>query len=140
MTDQITVQAIVNAHVEKVWDAYTNPKHITQWNHASDDWHCPRVSSDLRVGGRFSSRMEAKDGSMGFDFGGTYDEVITNQKIAYTMDGEDKRKVIVTFTPEEKDTVVSVSFDPENENPIDMQFEGWQAILDNFKKYAEIFT
>ena len=137
MTEQITVQAVVNVPVEKVWDAYTGPQHITQWNHASDDWHSPRAENDLRVGGRFTSRMEAKDGSIGFDFGGTYDEVVVNQRIAYTMDGDDKRKVLVTFTPEGEATVVSVQFDPENENPLDMQLEGWQAILGNFKKYAE---
>ena len=137
MTQQITVQAVVNAPVEKAWKVYTEPKHITQWNHASDDWHSPRAENDLRVGGRFTSRMEAKDGSIGFDFGGTYDEVVTKQRIAYTMDGDDKRKVLVTFTPEGEGTVVSVQFDPENENPLDMQLEGWQAILDNFKKYAE---
>ena len=137
MTQQITVQAIVNAPVEEVWDAYTNSKHITQWCHASDDWNSPRAENDLRIGGKFTTRMEAKDGSMGFDFGGTYDEVVTNERITYTMDGEDKRKAVVTFTSEGDGTVVSVAFDPETENPIDMQFEGWQAILDNFKKYTE---
>lgn len=135
MTEQITVQAVINAPVEKVWEAYTKPEHITKWNHASDDWHCPRAESDLRVGGNFSSRMEAKDGSMGFDFAGTFTEIIPNQKISYAFG---PRNATVTFTPEGQGTVVTVSFDPETQNPIDMQFQGWQAILDNFKKYAEM--
>lgn len=134
MTQQITVQAKVEAPIEKAWEAYTKPEHITKWNHASDDWHCPRAENDLRVGGNFSSRMESKDGTIGFDFGGTYTEVIPMQKIAYTFGG---RNATVLFTPEGEGTVVTVSFDPEHENPIDMQFEGWQAILNNYKKHAE---
>ena len=127
----------MNEPVEKVWDAFTNPKHITEWSFASDDWHSPRAENDLRVGGVFLTRMEAKDGSTGFDFGGTYDEVIPNKKIAYTMNGDDKRKVTVVFEEMGNSTHVTTAFDPENENPIEMQKGGWQAILENFKKYTE---
>jgi uncharacterized protein YndB with AHSA1/START domain len=118
-----------------VWKYYTEPAHITQWNAASDDWHCPRAENDLRVGGRFSSRMEARDGSMGFDFGGTYNAVLPNQRFAYTMD--DGRTAEVGFTRDGNDTKVTVSFDAESENPVEMQRGGWQAILDRFQAYAE---
>ena len=131
----ITVENTVNAPVEKVWECWTKPEHITQWNNASDDWHTPHAENDLRAGGSFVSRMEAKDGSMGFDFGGVYDSVINNQYIAYTMD--DGRKVKITFTGNGDKTKVVESFEAENENSIEMQQGGWQAILDNFKKYAE---
>jgi uncharacterized protein YndB with AHSA1/START domain len=133
----IIIQALVNAPVEKVWQYYTDPAHIMQWNNASPDWHTPRAENDLRVGGRFLSRMEAKDGSAGFDFTGTYTEVVPNEKIAYTMDGEDKRKVVTTFAPVENDTHVTVMFDPENENPLELQRGGWQSILNSFKKHVE---
>jgi uncharacterized protein YndB with AHSA1/START domain len=131
----ITVQNTVNAPVEKVWEYWSKPEHITKWNAASDDWHSPRAENDLRTGGKFSSRMEAKDGSMGFDFGGTYDEVKTNELIAYTM--SDGRKVVVNFTKDGERTKVIETFDAEETNPIEMQRGGWQAILDNFKKYVE---
>ena len=138
--EKITVQAIVNEPVEKVWDAYTKSENITKWNFADDSWHCPRAENDLRVGGRFSSRMEAKDGSGGFDFSGTYDEVIPHKKIVYTIDGDDKRKVTVTFGGVGNSTAISISFDPETENPLEMQKAGWQAILENFKQYAEVIA
>ena len=129
---------MIDEPVAKVWEAYTNPKHITQWNHASDDWHSPRAENDLRVGGRFASRMEAKDGSMGFDFGGVYTEVVLNKKIAYTMDGEDTRRVVATFEKVFEDsTAVTVTFDAETENSLEMQKDGWQSILNNFKEYVE---
>lgn len=131
----ITVQAIVNAPVEKVWTLWNEPAHITKWAAASDDWHTTRAENDIRTGGTFLSRMEAKDGSFGFDFGGTYDEVRPNEYIAYTMG--DGRKVSVTFTPEGGSTNIVETFEPESENPREMQQGGWQAILDNFKKYAE---
>lgn len=134
MSERITVEAVVNAPVEKTWEAYTNPEHITQWNHASDDWHCPSATNDVRTGGAFSIRMEAKDGSAGFDFAGTYDEVVPQQKISYTFGG---RKAEINFQPEGEATRVSVSFDPEEENPLEMQRAGWQAILENFKKHTE---
>ncbi|MBL7876451.1 MAG: SRPBCC domain-containing protein [Cyclobacteriaceae bacterium] len=106
-----------------------------KWNNASEDWHTPHAENDLRVGGRFVSRMAAKDGSMSFDFGGTYDQVKTNELIAYTMD--DGRKTSVVFTKKGNQTYVSETFDAEGENSIEMQRAGWQAILNNFKKYAE---
>ena len=131
----ITIENTVNAPVEKVWECWTKPEHITQWNNASDDWHTPHAENDLRMGGSFVSRMEAKDGSMGFDFGGVYDSVINNDYIGYTMD--DGRKVKITFFSDGDKTKVVESFEAENENSIEMQQGGWQAILDNFKKYAE---
>ncbi|MBK5272110.1 MAG: SRPBCC family protein [Bacteroidia bacterium] len=131
----MTVEATVNAPAEKVWKYWSGPEHIVKWCSASDDWHTPSATNDLRVGGKFTSRMEAKDGSMGFDFGGVYDVVNTNQMIAYTMD--DGRKVNVVFTKEGNTTRIAESFEAESENPIEMQRGGWQAILDNFKKYTE---
>jgi uncharacterized protein YndB with AHSA1/START domain len=131
----ITVENTVKAPVEKVWQFWTSPKHITKWNNASDDWHTPFAENDLRTGGKFLSRMEARDGSFGFDFGGVYDEVKTNELIAYTIG--DGRKVKITFLPAGKETKVIETFEAENMNSIEMQRGGWQAILDNFKKYVE---
>ena len=131
----ITVESTIEAPVEKVWESWTQPKHIVNWCNASDDWHTPRAENDLRVGGNFVSRMEAKDGSMGFDFGGTYDAVRKNEYIEYTM--EDGRKVQIKFFPEGKETKVVESFEAESLNPVELQKGGWQAILDNFKKYTE---
>lgn len=134
MTNPITIEVSLNLPIEKVWDAWTKPEHITNWNFASEDWHCPRAENDVRTGGKFSSRMEAKDGSMGFDFAGTYDEVIEHELITYTL-GD--RKVRVTFVPLGFATLVREEFEPENENSLELQKNGWQSILDNFKKYAE---
>ena len=131
----ITVEATVKSPIEKVWKFWTAPEHITKWNNASDDWHTPRAENDLRAGGKFLSRMEAKDGSFGFDFGGMYDEVITNKLIAYTMG--DGRKAKITFESNGTETKVTETFEAESENPIEMQRGGWQAILNNFKKYTE---
>ncbi len=131
----ITVQNTINAPVEKVWKYWSAPEHITKWCNASDDWHTPRAENDLRTGGSFSSRMEAKDGSMGFDFGGIYDAVKKNEYIEYTMG--DGRKVKINFTANGNSTKVVESFEAESMNPIEMQQGGWQAILDNFKKYTE---
>jgi uncharacterized protein YndB with AHSA1/START domain len=131
----ITVQSTINAPVEKVWKYWSGPEHITKWCNASDDWHTPRAENDLRVGGRFQSRMEARDGSMGFDFGGAYDEVKKNELISYIMD--DNRKVKIRFTNNGNETKVIESFEAEDANPIELQRGGWQAILDNFKKYVE---
>ena len=131
----ITIETTVNAPVEKVWEAWTKPEHITKWSFASEDWHTPWAKNDLRDGGSFSSRMEAKDGSMGFEFGGVYDTVITNDQITYTMG--DGRKVNIQFTVEGDNTRIVQSFEAESENPVEMQRGGWQAILDNFKKYTE---
>ncbi len=132
---KITVETTVKAPVKKVWKQYTSPDHIVKWNSASDDWHTTKAENDLRAGGKFLSRMEAKDGSFGFDFEGVYDEVKVNERIAYTM--TDGRKAEITFTDENNDTKMTVTFDAESENPVEMQQEGWQAILDNFKKYVE---
>lgn len=131
----ITVEAIVNAPVEKVWNFWISPEHIIKWNSPSEDWHTPKAENDLRAGGSFSSRMEAKDGSFGFDFGGVYDEVKTNELIAYTL-GDD-RQVKIQFVANGDSTTVTESFEAESENPIEMQRGGWQAILNNFKTYTE---
>lgn len=135
MATVITIEATVNAPIEKVWNYWTGPEHITQWNAASDDWHTPKATNDLTVGGRFTSRMEAKDGSFGFDFGGTYTEVENHKKIAYALD--DDRTVSITFTPTADGVKVVESFEAETQNSEDLQRTGWQAILDNFKKYTE---
>ncbi len=131
----ITVETAVNAPVNKVWEYWTKPEHITKWNNASEDWHTPHAENDLRAGGKFSSRMEAKDGSFGFDFGGVYDAVNTNEYIEYTIG--DERKVKINFTDEGGKTKIVESFDAETENPEEMQKGGWQALLNNFKKYVE---
>jgi uncharacterized protein YndB with AHSA1/START domain len=137
MAKKISVHTIVKEPAEKVWQAFTDPKHIVQWNFASADWQCPHAENDLRVGGRFTSRMEARNGSDGFDFAGTYTEIVPNKLISYLMDGEDKREVIEEFESMGDSTAVTVTFDPENINPIEMQLGGWQAILENFKNYTE---
>jgi len=132
---QITVRATINAPIEKVWKFWTTPEHIIQWNNAADDWHTPRAENDLRVGGKFLSRMEAKDGSIGFDFGGMYQTVKTNKLIEYVMG--DGRKVKIEFTNNGNETNVVETFEAEETNSIEMQRGGWQAILDNFKRYTE---
>jgi uncharacterized protein YndB with AHSA1/START domain len=132
---KITIGATVNAPVEKVWQYWGAPEHITKWNSPSPDWHTPYAENDLRTGGKFVSRMEAKDGSFGFDFGGVYDEVIPNERIAYTMG--DTRQAVIDFTKEGNQTKIVIVFDAEHENPIEFQQAGWQAILDSFKKYTE---
>ncbi len=132
---RITVEAVISAPVEKVWDYYTGPEHITQWNQASPDWHCPAASNDLQAGGKFSSTMAAKDSSFSFDFWGIYDEVVANKKISYTMG--DGRKADVLFTSNGNSTHVVVTFEPETENTLELQQGGWQAILDSFKFYTE---
>lgn len=134
-TTAITVEATVQAPVEKVWSFYTSPEHIMQWNNASPDWHTPHAETDLRPGGKFLSRMEAKDGSFGFDFWGIYDDVKTNELIAYTMG--DNRKARIVFEGSDHSTIVTVTFEAETENTIELQKGGWQSILDNFKKYTE---
>jgi len=134
-TANITVETIVNAPVEKVWAYFTQPQHVKNWNNASDDWHTPRAENDLRVGGNFVYRMEAKDGSFGFDFGGTYDVVKENEYLEYTIG--DGRKVKTSFISQGASTKVLENFEAETTNSIDLQRTGWQAILDNFKKYTE---
>lgn len=131
----ITVETTVNAPVEKVWKVWNSPEHITKWCVATDTWHTPSATNDLKVGGRFTTRMEAKDGSFGFDFGGIYDKVETNKLIEYTMD--DSRKVTIHFSEENGATKVVEEFEAEGQNPVEMQRAGWQAILENFKNYTE---
>ncbi len=138
MTQQrksVTIQSKVNAPVTKVWEYFNAPQHVTKWNAASPDWHSPKAENDLKVGGQFNYRMEAKDGSFGFDFGGVYDEVEANKRLAYTMG--DGRKVSVDFNEENGATNIVEVFEAEDQNPVEMQQQGWQAILDNFKKYTE---
>jgi uncharacterized protein YndB with AHSA1/START domain len=135
MAQSITVETTVNAPVGTVWQYFTKSEHITQWNNASADWHTPSATNDLRKGGAFSYRMEARDGSMGFDFAGTYDEVVPDRRIAYTID--DGRRVIVIFAEQNGATRIGVTFEIEQENSPEMQRAGWQAILDNFKAYTE---
>src|SRR5690349_20566688 len=128
----ITVEADIAADRNKVWDLYTKPEHITKWNFASDDWECPRAENDLRVGGKYAARMQAKDGSFGFEFDVNYDEVIDKQKLSYTMG--DGRQATTIFEDADGKTKVTTSFDPENQNDPEMQRSGWQAILNNLKK------
>ena len=132
----ITVGAIVKAPVEKVWKCWTEPEHIQKWNFASDDWQCPHAENDLKPGGKFVYRMEAKDGSFGFDFEGVYDAVTPNKLIESTLG--DGRKLQITFTGNGNETSVVENFEAETINPIELQRGGWQAILNNFKKYAEM--
>lgn len=131
----ISVETTVKAPIEKVWEFWTGTQHVKQWNTALESWHTPKAENDLRVGGKFVYRMEAKDGSFGFDFGGIYDQVRENEYIEYTL--EDGRKVTISFTSQGNETKVVETFEPETENPVDMQRGGWQAIMDNFKKYTE---
>lgn len=131
----ITITGEVNATIEKVWDCWTRPEHITQWNQASDDWHCPGAENDVRAGGKFSFTMAARDGSFSFDFGGIHDEVIHHKKIVSTMG--DGRKMQVSFEEKNGKTLITENFEAENMNSLELQRGGWQAILDNFKKYTE---
>lgn len=131
----IAVETTVNVPVSKAWQYWNDPEHIKQWAFAADTWHAPYAENDIRVGGKFSTTMAAKDGSMSFDFGGVYTEVITNELIAYELG--DGRKVKITFSETDDKTIIIETFDPENQNPLEMQRDGWQAILDNFKKHVE---
>lgn len=133
--NKITVVATVDTDPKKAWEFWTAPKHIVKWNFASDDWHCPVAENDLRAGGKMKSRMEAKDGSFGFDFEGTYDEVIDYKKIAYSM--ADGRQAITSFENVDGKTKIITVFDAESTHPVEMQRDGWQAILNNYKKYVE---
>ena len=131
---KVTVETTVNAPLVKVWSAYTTPDDIKLWNTASESWHTTKATVDLREGGTFSSRMEAKDGSFGFDFAGTYTKIVPNELIEYSF-GE--RGGVVEFVPTENGVTVRVTFDAESENPVEQQRQGWQAILNNFAKHAE---
>lgn len=134
-TTKITIQAVIAADRQKVWNCYTQPEHITKWNFATDTWHCPAASNDMRVGGKYLARMEAKDGSFAFDFEAVYNEIVDGEKFTYTM--PDNREIQVSFEKMDDKTRVTVTFDPENVNPVDLQRDGWQSILDNFRRYAE---
>ena len=131
---KITVQATINADIKKVWNYYNNPEHITKWNFADPSWQCPNAENDMKVGGKYRARMEAKDGSFGFDFEATYSEIIDGEQFTY---GLGERNVNVKFNSLSNQTEVIVAFDAENENPIEMQRAGWQSILNNFKNYTE---
>lgn len=131
----ITIEALIDAPVQKVWEFYTGTDHIVKWNTALPEWHSPKAEHDLRPGGNFNYRMEARDGSMGFDFVGVFDEVSANERIRYTLG--DGRRVDIRFTPLGNQTKVVTQFEAEDQNPHDMQQFGWQSILNNFKKYAE---
>lgn len=134
-TRKITIEATIDAPVESVWKGYTTPADITQWNFASDDWCCPSAEADLRVGGGYKARMEARDGSLGFDFEAVYEEVEPNK--ALTMVMSDGRRARTTFEPAGGKTKVTTRFDAEDQNAIDMQRDGWQAILNHFKRHVE---
>jgi len=134
MATKVTVETLVNAPISKVWDAYTTPSDIVQWNTASEDWHTTKAAVDLRVGGVFSSRMEARDGSFGFDFEGTYTKVVPHELLEFSF-GD--RMASVAFISEANGVTVHVEFDSESEHPIEQQQQGWQAILNNFAKFGE---
>ena len=131
----LIVSTKIIASLEKVWDFWNDPKQIQNWYFASSDWHCPKASNDLQIGQSFTIRMEAKDGSFGFDFEGEYTKIIENQLIEYIL--EDNRKVITTFEEQENSVLVTQKFDAETENSEELQQNGWQAILNNFKKCVE---
>ena len=131
----ITVRVLIDSPIDRVWKIWTTPEDIVKWNYASEDWHSPQVYNDLRVGGTFNYRMEARDESYGFDFKGVYNKVNINELIEYTID--DRRKVIINFSTLDGKTEIVETFEAENVNSFDMQRDGWQAILDNFKKVVE---
>lgn len=133
--ESIKVKVIINENVEKVWDYWISPEHIVKWNAASEDWCTTKAVNDLRVGGEFTSRMEAKDGSFGFDFFGTYNEVKLHELISYTLG--DGRDVKIRFNTKGRETEIIQIFEAETENAIELQEQGWQAILDSFKRYTE---
>lgn len=130
----ITVETTVPVSPELAWAYWTEPKHIVEWNQASADWHTPRAENDLRVGGKFSSRMESRDGKYGFDFGGVYDAVEPYHTLNSTLG--DERKVFVTFEPVASGTRIIETFEAESENTVELQRQGWQAILDSFRSYV----
>jgi uncharacterized protein YndB with AHSA1/START domain len=132
--NKIVVTATIHAPIEKVWECYTNPTHIVNWNFADPSWHCPRAENDMKIGGTYKARMEAKDGSFGFDFEAVYTEINEGKRFAFEFGG---RISTYEFNDLGADTLVSITFDPETENSIELQKNGWQLILNNFKLYAE---
>ena len=135
---KITITATIAADRNKVWEYYTLPEHITKWNFASDEWHCPKASNDLILGGKYYARMEAKQGDMGFDFEAFYIDIIGNEKLSYRM--SDGREVNILFKDLNPSTEIEITFDAESLNSLELQKNGWQAILNNFKKYVELNT
>lgn len=133
--EKVTVQTTIKAPAEKVWNQLNNPLDIMKWNFASPDWHCPAAENDFKVGGTLKSTMAAKDGSFAFDFEAVYDEIIPNKYIKYHL--TDGRVVEVQLTESNEEVVVTQTFDAETQNPVEMQQQGWQAILNNFKNYVE---
>lgn len=131
---KITVSAWIDAPLAKAWDSYTNPVHIVNWNYADAGWHCPSASNEMKIGGLYKARMEAKDGSFGFDFEAVYTEIVVENYFTYEFGG---RVATVEFRKSDNKTEVVVTFDAETENPVDLQKAGWQAILNNFKTYTE---
>lgn len=131
----ITITALIDAPLSSVWEKWTNPADVMHWNNASDDWHTPKAENDLRIGGKFTYTMAAKDGSFSFEFSGTYTKVVESELIEYVL--EDQREISISFAEENGMIRVTEIFDPEQMNPLDMQQAGWQAILNNFKKYVE---
>lgn len=132
---KIKISATVNASIEKAWNYYNQPEHIVNWNFANNNWHCPFANNNLTVNGKLLTRMEAKDKSFGFDFEATYNEIINLNKIVYTM--PDNRMVAILFNQNNNTTTIHIEFDAEKINSIELQKNGWQAILDNFKNYVE---
>ena len=132
---QITVKTKINASIDQVWESWTNPKHVTHWNFASDDWCCPAATNDLQVGAEFHYKMAANDNSASFDFWGTYDQIEFEKLLSITLG--DGRNMTVTFESTNDGVIVTEIFEPESENSIELQQAGWQLILDNFKKYVE---
>lgn len=133
--EQITVEIHIHADVAKVWNYWNAPDKIIQWNFASNEWHCPKAEVDLRIGGKLITRMEAKNGSFGFDLEGVYEEIVNQKTIGYVM--PDGRKVVTQFAASDGNSTVTTTFDSENQSPVAFQKQGWQAILNNFKKYVE---
>ncbi len=137
MTTLISVEVTINANVETVWEKFTKPEHIVQWNAASADWHTPRATNELIPGGRFTYRMEARDGSVGFDLGGVYEVVIPNDRLRYRLDDGRLVHVLLVAEANETQTRLVELFETETMNPPELQKQGWQAILNNFKQYVE---
>jgi len=135
MKNPITISAQIKGDLKKVWDYYTLPEHITQWNFADPTWHCPWATNDMKPGGKYVARMEAKDGSFGFDFEVVYDQIVNQKSFSYTIG--DGRKATVQFKPIGTMTEVTVAFEAEQQNPVELQRGGWQSILNNFKQYVE---
>lgn len=134
MNSKITVSATINASTDKVWNYYTRPEHIVHWNFADVSWHCPSAENDVRIGGTYKARMEAKDGNFGFDFEAVYTQITPGSEFTYEFGG---RTAHVQLESQGDQTKITVAFDPENEHPLEMQQFGWQAILNHFKAYVE---